>query len=339
MPLIKDRKELHFLYGPKSRKTEFPNIGFRFLVRVATNVARAMAIAHAEGVVVGDVNERSVFVGRDGLVKLIDCDSFQVKAFARLFPCEVGVPSFTPPELQRQNLRSVLRTTQHDAFSLAVLIFLLIFMGRHPFAGRYARGSIELEDAIKESRYAYSSDQARTGMSPPPNTLAIESGAGREIAGMFERSFSPSALSGQSRPSAVEWVEALEQLEKTLIPCNWNKAHVYARGQTSCPWCDLENRTGVDLFTFMPTDQAQATTVDVETIFQALGALRVPAVPKPKHAPSVNPRPLPDTLAEKVARHKDLKCEARRVRDIVRASRERELKRPTVKLPISMQHL
>ena len=151
MPLIKDRKELHFLYGPKSRKTEFPNIGFRFLVRVATNVARAMAIAHAEGVVVGDVNERSVFVGRDGLVKLIDCDSFQVKAFARLFPCEVGVPSITPPELQPQNLRSVLRTTQHDAFSLAVLIFLLIFMGRHPFAGRYARGSIELEDAIKES--------------------------------------------------------------------------------------------------------------------------------------------------------------------------------------------
>lgn len=326
MPLVEGGKELHVLQGPKSRKSEFPDAGFGFIVRVATNVARSVATVHAAGCAIGDINERGILVGRNGIVTLIDCDSFQVVAERHKYSCDVGSPSFTPPELQGLNLRGLHRTSQHDDFGLAVLIFLLLFMGRHPFAGRYANGSIELEEAIKDFRYAYSSDHARTGMTPPPNTLPITAGAGTEIAVLFERAFSPLSLRSSTRPTAEEWVIALERLEKALVQCPWNKAHVFVKGQTSCPWCDVEQRTGVDLFRFVPTSSGHAATIDIEVVWKAIGALKVPQVPSAIPVPPIQqqtPRPLPADLIEKVTRYESLEFEENRARDLTRTLRGR----------------
>lgn len=52
-----------------------------------------------------------------------------------VFHCDVGVPLWTPPELQGRDFRGLTRTKNHDRFGLAVLMFQLLFMGRHPFAG------------------------------------------------------------------------------------------------------------------------------------------------------------------------------------------------------------
>ena len=118
----------------------FPEVDFRFLIHTATNIARAFAIVHEHGHVVGDVSrsEHDLLVGPDGTVMLIDCNLFQISA-AELFTCDVGVPLFTPPELQSENFRGLRRTANHDRFGVAVLLFHLLFMGRHPFAGRYLR--------------------------------------------------------------------------------------------------------------------------------------------------------------------------------------------------------
>lgn len=320
MPLIKDRKEVHVLHGPKSRKAEFPDAGFGFLVRTATNIARAVANVHAAGVVIGDFNDRGILVGRDGIVSLIDCDSFQIVTGTKAYLCEVGVPNYTPPELQGRNLRGVRRTIDHDTFGLAVLIFLLIFMGRHPYAGRYRHGTIELETAIKENRYAYSAEFTRTGMEPPPNTLVISHGAGDDIASLFERAFSPAAARGQTRPSAPEWVDALQKLGASLGPCQWNKSHVYARSQASCPWCQLEQRTGVDLFTFVPNDANATPAIDVEAIWGAIGAFRAPSIPAPTRWPPMatppSPAPLPAALANLITQQRTLRFEADRARSV-----------------------
>ena len=74
---------------------------------------------------------------KNALVVLIDCDSFQVNTNGRCYPCEVGVPLYTPPELQKKSFRELIRTRNHDRFGLAILIFQLLFVGRHPYAGRY----------------------------------------------------------------------------------------------------------------------------------------------------------------------------------------------------------
>ena len=49
MPRIVGYRDIHQLYSPKSRRAAFPRADWRFLVRVAANVARAFATVHAAG--------------------------------------------------------------------------------------------------------------------------------------------------------------------------------------------------------------------------------------------------------------------------------------------------
>jgi len=130
MPRVDGHREIHALYGPTARKTAFPDASWAFLLRAARNLAAAFDAVHRHGHVIGDVNEGNVVVSRKATVRLIDCDSFQVTHRGHTYPCRVGVPLFTPPELQGQRLDSVQRTHDHDRFGLAVLVFHLLFVGR-----------------------------------------------------------------------------------------------------------------------------------------------------------------------------------------------------------------
>jgi DNA-binding helix-hairpin-helix protein with protein kinase domain len=142
-------KLIHTLYSPADRKRTFPTADWSFLVHTAMNCALAFDALHRKGHVMGDVNQRNIMVANDATVTLIDCDSFQVQANGRLFLCDLGVPEFTPPELQGRNFKGVQRTPNHDRFGLAVLIFYLLFMGRHPFAGQFrGRGEMPPLDQV-----------------------------------------------------------------------------------------------------------------------------------------------------------------------------------------------
>lgn len=156
MRLVSGYRPLHELYSPKSRQRHFPKADYRFLVHTALNVARAVGKVHQTGCVIGDLNHSGVLVAQDATVALIDADSFQFSLNGKSYPCVVGVPDFTPPELHGRNFASVQRTIEHDHFGLAVAIFHLLFMGRHPYAGRYSGSDISMSDAIAQNRFAFS---------------------------------------------------------------------------------------------------------------------------------------------------------------------------------------
>lgn len=247
MPRVSGHKDIHYLFSPKSRKTEFPNADWRFLIRTATNTARAFSVIHDSGCVIGDVNHGSITVSNKATVKLIDCDSFQVSSGGQKFLCEVGVSDFTPPELQGKSFKGIIRTQNHDNFGLAILVFRLLFMGRHPFAGRFlGRGDMPIEKAIVEFRFPYGKGRTAVQMEPPPNTPEITS-ASMPIALLLERAFSRDSVIA-SRPRAFEWIAALEMLEKQLAQCKSNASHFFFRGLNNCPWCNIERTTGVILF-------------------------------------------------------------------------------------------
>jgi DNA-binding helix-hairpin-helix protein with protein kinase domain len=250
MPNIRGYKDVHLLYSPKSRVRDFPpKVNWAFLVHAAANIARAFSVVHEQGHVIGDVNERNLKVSPDSaVVNLIDCDSFQIRAETRYFLCEVGVPTYTPAELQEtQAFRTVIRTANHDNFGLAVLIFHLLFMGRHPFAGRFlGKGEMPIERAICEHRFAYAPDNRLTQMQPPPNCLSL-SQVSPMVADLFLRAFSSSGVNN-GRPSASSWTTALTSLEADLKKCGTNPAHEFFKGISECPWCSIEGHTGVTLF-------------------------------------------------------------------------------------------
>ena len=230
MPRVDAHREIHALYGPTARKAAFPDASWAFLVRVARNLAAAFDAVHRHGHVIGDVNQGNVVVSRKATVRLIDCDSFQVTHLGETYPCRVGVPLFTPPELQGQRLDSVQRTQDHDRFGLAVLVFHLLFMGRHPFTGRHRDRAVPVEAAIREGLFAFGQEARAQGWAPPPFSLVLED-VTRPVAELFERAFGRKAAAGAPRPSADEWARELDALEARLVLCGDDPRHVHARAK------------------------------------------------------------------------------------------------------------
>ena len=297
MPNVKDAQDIHALYGPKSRLSTFPHADWRMLVRVALNTAKAFAVLHDAGCLGADVNHGGIRVARDSTVKLIDCDSFQVTHGARTFLCEVGVENFTPPELQGVSFRDVTRTTNHDNFGLAVMIFHLLMVGRHPFAGRFTGPEdMPVHRAIPEFRYAYGKDRMRTKMQPPP-LAPVSSIAGEEIAQMWEAAFDPQGIIENSRPSAAQWVYALTRIEDEFQCCARHAGHYFLKSVASCPWCPIE-AIGVVLFLLPIThDPIQDEAFDIEVVWA-----RIIAVPCPEKVPD------PAATLPSVVSHAGLKC-------------------------------
>lgn len=245
MKKIGQAAEVHTLHSPKSRLQKFPDASWAFLIYVAANVARAVATTHEHGFVVGDLNPKNILVTHQATVALLDCDSFQVTAEGKTYRCEGGFPEYLPPELQGQSLRDVERTQEHDCFGLAVIIFQLLFMGRHPFSGRFlGAGEQTLEEAIRHSRFAFGEDAFARQMQQPPGTLSLEA-IPSSLSNLFRRAF----LSAD-RPNPHEWIEPLETLAKTLKPCTLHSGHHFFDQLDECPWCPIELRARIRLFNF-----------------------------------------------------------------------------------------
>ena len=243
MKRVDGHKPLFELYSPGARKKNFPRADFRFLVRTAANVSRAVASVHKTGCVIGDINHSGILVSDEAKVALIDADSFQIIDGAERFLCRVGVPEYTPPELQGKKFSTIMRTANHDSFGLAVVIFQLLFMGRHPFVGAFAKGDMPMERAIFENRFVYSLVRD-VGMTRPPGAASLADFP-LYVAEAFEQAFSPNA---ERRPTAEAWINILVKLESAIVQCANDSLHYYPQAAAECPWCRMENKLGILLF-------------------------------------------------------------------------------------------
>lgn len=276
MRLVSGYRPIHELYSPKSRKAHFPKADYRFLVRAALNVANAVVKVHQSGCVIGDFNHSGVLVSDEATVSLIDADSFQYSQEGKLFPCVVGVPDFTPPELHGVDLSKVRRTVAHDNFGLAVAIFHLLAMGKHPYAGRFADGDLSMSDAIAQHRFAFSQTRAgETRTTPPPASISLRDFPPR-IAAALEAAFGkdPSA-----RPSAVAWAGLMKELEGALSHCGQVRTHYFPSSAGKCVWCRIGGQSGVDMFPDLlgtPPKFAHGGPFDIERIAAQFRAINLP---------------------------------------------------------------
>lgn len=277
MRLVSGYRSLHELYSPKSRQRHFPKADYRFIVHTALNVARAVGKVHQTGCVIGDLNHSGVLVAQDATVALIDADSFQFRLNGKSYPCVVGVPDFTPPELHGKNLASVERTIEHDNFGLAVAIFQLLFMGRHPYAGRNSGPDISMGDAIAQNRFAFSlTRQSATQTTPPPGTLTLDIFPDAAMTA-FEQAF---GLNAGARPSASDWIGVLTKLEASLNHCSKVKTHYFPSKAKGCAWCVLTANSGFDMFPDLSavTPNIPTDTRGTEQAILEILAFRFPTV-------------------------------------------------------------
>lgn len=262
--LAADARELHDLIGPKARKQFFPKASWRFLIHTGINVSAAFETLHAHNIVMGDVNSRNIVVRQNAMTTLLDSDSFQVRVGTTLYPCEVGVPEFQPPELNG-HYGGVERLPQQDLFGLAVVIFQLLFVGKHPFMGvqNGAHANVTIDENIAKGRFFFAPDAARLGLKPPPGSPTLAT-VTPQIAQMFVSAFTgPPA----QRPSAAAWHAALTDLQQRTTVCNINASHSYLGG-TACPWCVIERNGGLSYFVLpIPTTANGAVDTSIWQTF------------------------------------------------------------------------
>jgi hypothetical protein len=226
-------------YNPVSRRGVAPAFHAGLLHRAGRNLAAAFDALHAAGYVVGDVNESNLLVSpADAAVTLVDADSLQVRdaETGTVFRSKVGKAEFTPPELQGVSFETVDRAETHDRFGLAVLLYLLLMEGTHPFATRLrAHGeAMPVEARIRRGLFPHASaddDCHPPRLSPPFDALHPP------LRALFLRAFAAGHADPAVRPSPAEWRDALEAAEAALAVCAANPLHRHAPHLAACPWC------------------------------------------------------------------------------------------------------
>lgn len=239
MPLVVGAVPLLDVLSPRVRAQVLPAFDRRYLHRTARNLALAVAALHARGYVVGDMNQSNVLVTPSALVTLIDTDSFQVQearpAQIVFYPCPVGKPEYTPPELQGQPFAGVVRQLEHDRFGLAVLIFQLLMEGSHPFRGLW-RGAGDppmLEEKIARGLYPYAALPAPE-VGPAPGAPSLDT-LFPPLVALFDDAFRLGHDNPRRRPAAETWAEALTAAEAALVTCR--AGHIHADHLPRCPVC------------------------------------------------------------------------------------------------------
>lgn len=259
MPRIDQSPDIFEVYNPQLRAKNHTAFNWRYLHRTAKNFATALNALHMRGYVMGDVNQKNVLVTTSALVTLVDTDSFQVPdPNGRIYRCPVGVPEYTPPELQGARLDSVDRTPHHDGFGLAIIIFQLLMEGFHPFMGAPRDPTLSIFGemylhCIKRGIFPY---QSNNEFNPPPGAPVFNT-LHPEIQNLFLRCFVIGYLNPSSRPTAREWLDTLDKAESALVQCRQNSSHWYSNHTNKCPWCERDKQKPLPIQQSLPPIQHQ----------------------------------------------------------------------------------
>jgi DNA-binding helix-hairpin-helix protein with protein kinase domain len=164
------------------------------------------------------------------------------------------------------------------------MLFQILALGRHPFAGVRRSGEGRIEDDIKGYAFAYSVTRT-TPLTAPPKTKRLTD-THPELAKLFEVTFDPASRG--RRPAAAEWVRILEMYEQSLQPCWLSDGHFYSNVLRACPWCRLEGElqnavfyTNADLSLFVAKcgRQIDATKDGLKLSAETLPRLANPLLP------------------------------------------------------------
>ena len=241
MAKINGKEKLRNIYVYDKRKGN----PWSLYIAIAKNLSAAVHNVHEIHQVVGDLNPENILVNpHDGMVTLVDTDSYHISDVSRTYRCGVGMPEFVAPELQGIHFPSAplpTFTPESDRFALAVLIFALLMNGAHPFSCKVISGSsskFQPIDNMQNGKCAFFSDIRSSNMDIPRYAPDISS-LPENIQKLFRRAFVAGHRTPSLRPSAEEWYNALEQLEDNLKTCIKDTQHIYYYGAKECPWCKV----------------------------------------------------------------------------------------------------
>ena len=131
-------RTLRALYAPCQVRRFFPNWDRLQVTKVALNLVNAVQMLARHRVLVNDFNPDNFLIDKSGKVTLIDCDSFQIPGVGEgqnTLLSRTFTPEYTAPELLfKPELFNYERTPEQVRFSLAVVVYMILMSGLHPYA-------------------------------------------------------------------------------------------------------------------------------------------------------------------------------------------------------------
>ena len=213
MPFAPNCTSLVRICNPSTRG---PAVDWSFRLNVARNVAWGVATLHDQGVVIGDLRPSNILVGPQGETYFVDCDSFQIRSGSQLFPCLVGRPEFTPAELHGQPFDKVTREPSHDNFALAVILYMLLTDGSHPFSAWYRGGGQRMPLHLRIQNGCWPHAINRThDYHPKRQSLPVFRSLAPQLQRLMHRCFDKGHLDPAERPSAQDWHVAIDVILST----------------------------------------------------------------------------------------------------------------------------
>lgn len=220
MPRAEARELCQTVYKPGRNNRNITALGWtrKSLALIAANIAGIFARMHEKGILMGDVNPRNFMVAPDCSAYFVDCDSYQFGGF----PCPVRSDRYTPPEVLKEVRRSgqesynYLRTLDHERYSMAVVLFEILMLGKSPYESR-STDSDNVLDAIIAGNFPY---PFRTGeedegggadQTPVGRWREIWSHMTYQVKAGFHSTFT-----GKGRLSAAEWERILREYVRQI---------------------------------------------------------------------------------------------------------------------------
>jgi DNA-binding helix-hairpin-helix protein with protein kinase domain len=189
----------YLAHGVAYRK-HFPNLNRVILCEFLLSFIKNVEILHSKNVYIGDYNLLN-FLCEQGMnkVTMIDCDSYQISIGGRNFPCPVGSPDLTPLEHHNKDFSQIIRTKNSEEFSLAIIIFECLMLGRHPYD---TVGGDDPVTNLRNSNFPYGTGRSGIPVGPWYN---IWSHVPYRIKKLFIQTFAEGVHSPDKRPSVKNW--------------------------------------------------------------------------------------------------------------------------------------
>lgn len=227
MPRAQGKELALTAFHPGRNNSTLTALGWtrRSLALIAANIADTFRQMHEKGILMGDINPRNFIVGEDCSVYLVDCDSYQFENF----PCPVGTPLYTPPEVHREMKAAnrenygYIRTEDNERYSLAVLLFEILMLGKAPYESRNTNNQ-DVIDAIMAGNFPYPYNVQRgddADDKEPHRQSGVKAPVGRwrqiwsNTTYMVKTKFY-NTFTGKGRTSAAEWARVLQEYARQI---------------------------------------------------------------------------------------------------------------------------
>jgi serine/threonine protein kinase len=132
-------KPISYFFDNNINQNDKFDKSFKGRYKIAKNLIETVEVLHSFGIIVGDLNDKNVFVTEKNHIGILDCDSFGI---VNKFPVDAIMSDIMPPEAINGSVRDL--TQKSDIYILAIIIYRL-FMRGSPF-NFITKGDMSLQE-------------------------------------------------------------------------------------------------------------------------------------------------------------------------------------------------